>query len=73
MLAILGWLVLAVFGLQLFAVWFIAGFINSMGSWTIGGAANSIGTRITAAIVGVLIALYWYWLYTICPFTININ
>lgn len=73
MLAIVGWLVLVVFGLQLLAVWFIAGLINSMGPWTIGGAANSMTTRITAAVAGLLVALYWYWLYTVCPFTITIN
>jgi hypothetical protein len=73
MLAIFGWLVLVIIGLQLSVVWFIAGFFNSIGPWTIGGAANSIGTRIAAAIVGLLIALYWYWLYTVCPFTITVN
>ena len=73
MLAILGWLVLVVIGLQLAVTWFILGYIGSMGKWTIGGAHNSTPTRITAVIAGLLVALYWYWLYTVCPFTITIN
>jgi hypothetical protein len=73
MMAIFGWLVLVVIGLQLSMAWFFLGWLGSMGKWTIGGAVNSIGTRITAAIAGLLIALYWYWLYTVCPFTITIN
>lgn len=73
MLAIFGWFVLVLIGLQLSVTWFIAGLVNSMGTWNIGGVSNSIGTRITAAVAGLLVALYWYWLYTVCPFTITIN
>lgn len=73
MLAIFGWFILVLIGLYLFVMWFLAGLVNSMGPWTIGGASNSIGTRITAAVAGLLVALYWYWLYTVCPFTITIN
>lgn len=73
MLAIFGWLVLVVVGLKFLALWILLGFFGSMGKWTIGGAHNSVGTRISAGIAGLLVALYWYWLYTICPFTVTIN
>jgi hypothetical protein len=73
MLEIFGWLVLVIIGLQLSVVWLILGVVGSMGKWTIGGAYNSISVRITATIAGFLVVLYWYWIYTISPFTVIVN
>lgn len=72
MLAAFGWIILVVFGLQATVAWFIM-FVNHGGQWTIGGAINSIGTRITIVVVGALIAFYWHWLYTISPFTLTLS
>lgn len=70
MLAVFGWLVLVVFGIQATLAWFMI-LLNHGGSYTIGGAINSLVTRIAVIVVGALIACYWYWLYTISPLTIN--
>ena len=67
-----GWIVLGIVGLQAMTAWFIL-LVNHGGQWTIGGATNSISTRITVIVIGALIALYFYWLYTICPFTVTLS
>lgn len=72
MLALIGWLFLVIIGASVSASWLVIAFCH-MGHWTIGGAVNSIPTRVGVAILGLVLALYWYWVYTVCPFTITLN
>ena len=72
MLALFGWLVLVLIGLQAAIAWFLLGLIH-MGQYNIGGAPNSTSTKLTVGVIGLLIALYFYWLYTICPFTVTLS
>lgn len=73
MLEVFGWLVLVVIGLQASVAWFFLGLCNTMGQYNIGGVPNKTSTKLTAGVIGLLIALYFYWLYTICPFTVTLS
>ena len=69
-LQIVGWLALVAFMFSLTAAWSIMA-LNHLGQWTIGGASNTMQTRLMTFVFGVIIFGGWYATMTSAPFTIT--
>ena len=68
-MAIFGWICLVIMMLALTASWFIM-WVNYSGPWTIGGAENSMSSRIVIYLIGAGIFFTWYLLFAEAPFTV---
>lgn len=69
-LQFIGWLSIVLFLVVITLNWVIFAF-NYLGKWTIGGAENSVITRLTVLFFGAIITYGWYVTGTMAPFTIS--
>jgi hypothetical protein len=72
MMAVFGWICLVVMMLAVTASWFIM-WLNHGGQYTIGGAENSLGSRIAINVAGIAVAGVWYLAFTEVPFTVSMK
>lgn len=72
MMAVFGWMCLVVMMLAITASWVIM-WLNHGGRWTIGGAENSMTSRIAINVAGIAVAGVWYLAFTEVPFTVSMK
>lgn len=71
-LEVIGWMVLVTFGLSCTGAWGMFAF-NCLGQYNIGGVPNKIGAKIGVFVGLAVLALGWYWIAHIAPFTISMD
>jgi hypothetical protein len=71
-MAAFGWFCL-VAGLTMISAGYCFMIFNNLGTYTIGGAHNTIATRVRTIIGGVFLVRLWMLLIDVAPFAVTVN
>lgn len=71
-MAIFGWIVCFVIMLKITGV-AVAWTAITAGQWSVGGAVNSIGTRLSGLLWLVVVCFGWYLLFDNTPFSVTLK
>ena len=71
-MAIFGWVMLCVIVLCVTAGLVLLA-LNHIGTWTIGGVPNSLGTRMLSFAVLIVVGYIWNVVISMAPFTVTLN